>query len=155
MGQVTEIPGRPYMKSAAEIFLARGGSGGGGGVPGECLISYQVAADALRPSYMVTTRYLQIQSWDCSQKVWPDSDPVTAGQDGPKHTFFSPLTWRIRRQICAEGAKKFATQAANIRRLSGEKKSYIYINYLQQKEIFPFKYGPQVRETCEKYVKNQ
>ena len=62
MGQVMEITVRPYMKSPAEIFLARGGSGGGGGVPGECLISCQVAADALRPSYMVTTRYLQIQS---------------------------------------------------------------------------------------------
>ena len=54
MGQVMEIPGTPSCKSPAEIFLARGGSGGGGGVPGECLISCQVAADALRPSYMVT-----------------------------------------------------------------------------------------------------
>ena len=62
MGQISEIPGAPYMILPAEIFLARGGSGGGGGVPGECLTSCQVAADALRPSYMVTTRYLQIQS---------------------------------------------------------------------------------------------
>ena len=51
IGQITEIPGAPSWKSPAEIFLARGGSGGGGGVPGECLRSCQVAADALRPSY--------------------------------------------------------------------------------------------------------